>query len=118
MTDLAIRLFRRNPAAGLRHVLTSASYIWCITGPTTLDNYYTVAFVPGEKPKYQKLRDLRGGGPDNVDVGRTASAVAGSGQLDVPQHVALLAARSLPVLDPVCAGHRHAARRIRGLPPF
>ena len=66
LTDLAIRLFCRNPAAGLRHVLTSASYIWCITGPMTLDNYYTVAFVPGEKPSYQKLRDLRGGGPDNV----------------------------------------------------
>ena len=67
LTALAIRLFRRNPAASLRHVLSSASYLWCITGPTDLDNYYTVAFRPGGKAKYQKLRDLSVSGPDNVD---------------------------------------------------
>ena len=47
LTALAIRLFRCNPAAGLRHVLASATYIWCITGPMFPDNFYMVAFLPG-----------------------------------------------------------------------
>jgi hypothetical protein len=67
LTALALRLLRRNPAAGLRHVLASSSALWCITGPTSLDNYYTVAFVPGATPKYQKLRDVRADVPGNVE---------------------------------------------------
>ena len=54
ITALAMRLFLRNPMPSLRHVLTSASYIWCITGPTTTDCYYIVAFIPDGKAKYQK----------------------------------------------------------------
>ena len=53
--------------ASLRHVLTSTSYLWRITGRAGLDNYYTVAFVPGKKAKYQKLRDFHVSGDENVD---------------------------------------------------
>ena len=61
LAALALRLFRRNPLASLRHVLWSASYLWCITGPSDA-NYYTVAFTHGESLKYQKLRDVTVGG--------------------------------------------------------
>ncbi len=67
LAALAVRLSRRNPLASLRHVLTSTSYLWRITGRAGLDTYYTVAFVPGKSAKYQKLRDFHVSGDENVD---------------------------------------------------
>jgi hypothetical protein len=65
LTALALRLVCRNPAAGLRHILTSAGYLWSVTGPTDPEHYYTVAFMSGGK--YQKVRDISTSGPDNAD---------------------------------------------------
>lgn len=57
LARLALRLFLRNPAASLRHVALSSSYLWNITSPSTIETYYTVAFQPDEQAKYQRLRD-------------------------------------------------------------
>ncbi|MGA2064055.1 MAG: hypothetical protein ABSG86_03755 [Thermoguttaceae bacterium] len=66
LTALAMRLFRRRPTVYLRHVLTSSSYLWGISGPKDR-GYYIVAFVEGPPVRYQVLREVKGNGAAVVE---------------------------------------------------